>query len=173
MRQDDFLLALAAAAPYEPANVKALRAAQLTDAAAPLRFGRDGVDARTLRLGRLLLQPAAAADASGEAPLPLQAEVGVLRALAAVAEAEQATLGDLAAERAALASGRGAGGPAARLAREFRVEKMALLATCAAALRAQAERSVAAGRGVLPEAAAQAPARAPLPGLGLSRIRGE
>ena len=147
-----------------------LRGAQLIDPAALLRFSRGGVDPRALRVARTLLRPDDARPTGGKAALPLAAEGAVLRALAAVAEAQAAAMGDLAAERALLGAPPPSASGAARLARALRVEKMALLAQCAGALCAQADANEGAGR-VLPYEAAPAAARAPLPGFGLSRIK--
>ena len=180
LRQDELIVALAAAAPYAPANVQALRGAQLTDNAATLTFGRGGVDARALRVARLLLHPQAAAAAAGEeGALKLADEVATLRAVAAVAEAQAAALGDLQAEQALLlgpTDGEGSAAAATRLARQFRVEKIKVLLACAAATRARADGSEKAGR-LLPapsddaEAASATGGRPSLPGLGLSRVR--
>ncbi len=168
VRQDDFVLALNAAAPFAPANVQALRSASLTDPAAPLQLTPAGADKTALRVARILLHPAAAAAAGGQEALPLAAEVDVLRALAALADAQAAAM---AAQQGGGFGDTPAGNAAAQLARAFRAEKAALLAKSAAALRAQADANTKAGR-VLEaqgEQAATGP-RVPLPGFGLSRI---
>ena len=58
--QEEFLLALNAAAPYDGGRLQALRAAELTDASAAVVFSKAGADERALRLGRLLLADASA-----------------------------------------------------------------------------------------------------------------
>jgi hypothetical protein len=168
VRQDDFVLALNAAAPFAPANVQALRSASLTDPAAPLQLTPAGADKTALRVARILLHPAAAAAAGGQEALPLAAEVDVLRALAALADAQAAAM---AAQQGGGFGDTPAGNAAAQLARAFRAEKAALLAKSAAALRAQADANTKAGR-VLEAQGEQAAAgpRVPLPGFGLSRI---
>ena len=170
IRQDDLVLALNAASPFAPATVQELRGAQLTDPAALLHFSREGVDSRVLRVARTLLRPDDARPTGGEAALPLSAEVVVLRALAAVADAQAAAMGDLDTERALLAAPPSSASTAACLVRALRVEKLALLAQCASTLLAQADANEEGGR-VLPYEAAPAAARAPLPGFGLSRIK--
>jgi len=151
--------------------VQELRGAALIDPSLLLRFSRAGVDATTLRVARTLLRPDDARPTRGEAALPLASELVVLRALATVADDQAAALGDLGAERALLAAPPASASAAACLARALRVEKMALLGQCASALRAQADANERAGRVLPSEGSEPAAGSAPLPGLGLSRIK--
>ena len=165
--QEEFLLALNAAAPYDGGRLQALRAAELTDASAAVVFSKAGADERALRLGRLLLADASAdGSADGRGVLLLAGELAVLRALADVADGAAA----------ALQGGGGGEGAHAGMVAAFCAEKRRVLGEAAAALRARADAGERRGAPLPYETAGGAddakakPAGLSLPGLGLSRI---
>jgi len=91
--QEDLILAVNEVTTLPSDALPALKSAGLTDASALFTFNVQGADGAALRLGRLLLHPAAAAATdAGNTPLASNLEGEVVGVLAKVAEAQLASL---------------------------------------------------------------------------------
>jgi len=91
--QEDLILAVNEVTTLPSDALPALKSAGLTDASALFTFNVQGADGAALRLGRLLLHPAAAAATdAGNTPLASNLEGEVVGVLAKVAEAQLSSL---------------------------------------------------------------------------------